>query len=613
MFNIPQKFDGVSVLPAAEWNSLADELKNVITSSGQALSGADVFQISKALANYVINGNYFTDSGVANAYVLGVVGAKMSPTAYFDGFTALFKVGNTNTGISTVNVTGLGIKTIKKASGTSDLGSGDLVANMVVEIVYNLSGDYFELTRTEFIAGDFLRRNVTANVTVGYTTTAYSLGNSGTGTVTPSIANGHIQTININGNFTLATPIEAASGIIEIQATNASPGGFTINTTAYTVIENAYDSSSGKVNIIRILKIGSISYLSIQPVPIVSLTSFSSYNSAINGDFDIWQRAISFTNPSDDTYTADRWVNRKLATSAQYNILQSGDIPNVDTNISRLNYSLQAIITAADASMAAGNFVAITQRVEGFNFKALAQKPFTMSFWVKSSITGTYCVSFNSRNDDRSYVAEYTINAANTWERKVITVAASPTGGTWTYTTGVGLKVNFVLYAGSTYQTAANTWNASTSYATSNQTNFLGNNGAIFRIAAVKLEPGSNASPFVSEDYAINLERCQRYYEKSYDYNIVPGTITMIGQYVYPQQNAQLNPAMVKYTTAKANTPTIYIYNPITGAINSMRGSTNVNYTPSILYVAQRSFAINNSVTGVLQDLMFQYVIDSEL
>lgn len=261
MENIPQKFDGVSVLPAAEFNSIVNELKNIVSSSSQVLTGADVAQIAKGMANYVANGNFYTDSGSANTYVLTVVGSKFAATGYTNGFTVMFKVGNSNTGASTVNVSGLGIKPIKKNNGASDLSSGDMTAGNIVELVYDSGSDYFELTRTELIAADFLRKDTTANVTVGYTTTAQSLGNSGTGTITPTIATGSIKTLTINGNFTLAAPTDAQSGYIEILATNDGVGGHAITVSAYQVVSGSYNSIAGAVNLIRITKIGSSSFL----------------------------------------------------------------------------------------------------------------------------------------------------------------------------------------------------------------------------------------------------------------------------------------------------------------------------------------------------------------
>lgn len=622
----------MSVLPAAEFNSLVDELKNIITSSGQALTGADVTQIAKGIANYVMNGNFFTDSGVANAYLLNVVGAKLAPTTYTNGFTVLFKVGNTNTGASSVNVGGLGVKSIKKNNGADDLDAGDLSMGSIVELVYDLSGDYFELTRTEFIAGDFLRRDQTSNVTVGYTTTAFSLGNSGTGTVTPLIANGHIQTLTINGNFTLAAPTDIESGIIEIEATNTAPGGFVITTSAYTVIQNDYNNASGAVNLIRILKIGSISYLSIRPATLVSNVSVLApvYNAVINGGMDVWQRNVSFTNPINNTYTADRWFNAKLVTTAAYNYTRSTLVPPVDNNTPLLNYSLAINVTASDASVTATKLAMISQRIEGYNYKPLAQRSMTLSFWVRSSITGTYCVSVCNSNRDRCFIREYTINNANTWERKVISIDPSPALGTWNYLNGIGLEVNFVLMAGSNFQGSAGTWLTTASLATANQTNFLGVNGATFNLTAVQLETGSNASPFALEEFTEIFNKCQRYFEKTYNLNLFPGNangraaqISSQDEGAYymgngitttaPQPLSASSPNG-RYYVRKRSLPSAQTYNPSNGNAGNARNITaNANILSNIL-AGETSILIGFPGGGTLGNAYeLHYTIDSEL
>ena len=263
MYNIPTKVDGISTLPASEFNSLVNELKNAITTSGQNLSGSDAQQVAKSMADYVINGNFFTDSGTANAYVLTVVGNKVAPTAYADGFIVYYLVGNTNTGASTVNVSGLGIKNIKKDNGSQDVGAGDLTQNKLVQLIYDSSNDCFNLFATEFVAADYLNRNVTNNITVGYTTTAENLGNSGTGTVTPLISTGSIKTLTINGSFTLAAPTDTESGYIEIEATNDGVGGYSITLTAYTQISGTYKADASAVNLFRISKVGTNCYLEI--------------------------------------------------------------------------------------------------------------------------------------------------------------------------------------------------------------------------------------------------------------------------------------------------------------------------------------------------------------
>ncbi len=145
MENIPVKVDGVDRLPAAEWNQLPAELETLITSTGQTLSGGILDQISKASAIYAAGGNFYTDSGIADAYVLTVVGAKKAPVAYFNGMSVRFLPGNVNGGgAATVNVASLGVKNIKLADGATDPAGGDIPLSSEITLTYD--GTNFRLT-----------------------------------------------------------------------------------------------------------------------------------------------------------------------------------------------------------------------------------------------------------------------------------------------------------------------------------------------------------------------------------------------------------------------------------------------------------------------------------
>lgn len=160
MQNIVTKNTGDS-LTAAEWNQIPDELENSITDTGQSLSGGDLFQVSKAMAIYAAGGAFYTDSGAADAYVLSSVGSKRAPVAYFEGMEIVFKAGNTNTGASTVNVAGLGVKTIE--SDGSPLVAGQ-ISTEINRCTYNTSTGKFDLTFSG-TANDILTRLKTVDGT----------------------------------------------------------------------------------------------------------------------------------------------------------------------------------------------------------------------------------------------------------------------------------------------------------------------------------------------------------------------------------------------------------------------------------------------------------------
>ena len=242
-------------------------------------------------------------------------------------------------------------------------------------------------------------------------------------------------------------------------------------------------------------------------------------NRIINGDMGIAQRTSSSTanvisNSTLRYDTVDRWGYWAEAAS-KFTVSQSSTAPT--------GFSTSALITSSTAlSVGAGTFYSFAQRIEGFNFSDFGfgtanAKSFTVSFWVRSSITGTfpfYC--FNS-GYSRTYVSTFTINAANTWEQKTITVAGD-TSGTWVgATNGYGIEVGFTLAAGSNYfQPSANTW-SSTNFGLglSGATNFLSTNGATLNITGFQLEVGSVATPFERRDYGRELIMCQRYYYRT--------------------------------------------------------------------------------------------------
>lgn len=129
-------------LTAAEWNEVPSEIQNVIEGLGITLSGADLNQLGKAIAGYVANGTFYTDSGAADAYVLTAIGSKQSPTAYTDGLTARFTPGNINTGASTVNVASLGVKSIVNKLG-EPMQAEDITAIGIITLRFDFANDEF--------------------------------------------------------------------------------------------------------------------------------------------------------------------------------------------------------------------------------------------------------------------------------------------------------------------------------------------------------------------------------------------------------------------------------------------------------------------------------------
>lgn len=247
------------------------------------------------------------------------------------------------------------------------------------------------------------------------------------------------------------------------------------------------------------------------PPVVASIAGFK--NKIINGKMDISERGGSFPAIAANAYCLDRWaIGIGGSTSAVLTASQQTDAP---TNNEFLQ-SLRLAVTTADTSIASTEFVSIRQRVEGYNVRDLIGRTFTLSFWVRSSKTGIHCVSLQNSGGDRSYVAEYTITTANTWEQKTITVSGGLiTAGTWNWTAGIGLAVEWTLASGTSFHTTAGAWQTGSFRATANQVNCLDSTSNIFAITGVQLEPGSVATPFEHRSFGAELALCQRYYAGS--------------------------------------------------------------------------------------------------
>ena len=235
-------------------------------------------------------------------------------------------------------------------------------------------------------------------------------------------------------------------------------------------------------------------------------------NRIINGQMTIDQRNAGASVTPTDAYTLDRWEVREDtdgAASAQ----QISDAPTGFSN------STIITTTTADASLTGVQRVLFSQYIEGFNtsdlnFGTANAVTVTLSFWVKSTLTGTFAGSLQNSARNRSYVFNYTISAANTWEQKSITITGDTTG-TWIgATNGIGLRVNFALGVGPDNTGTANSWQGSNLFSSSGATSVIGTLSATWQVTGVQLELGSTATPFDFRSIGTELALCQRYYHK---------------------------------------------------------------------------------------------------
>jgi hypothetical protein len=249
-------------------------------------------------------------------------------------------------------------------------------------------------------------------------------------------------------------------------------------------------------------------------------------NRIINGGMVVNQYARGTFNVSTGGATtttdfpADRFGFYKDQSGATIAASNSSTAPTGFTNS-----TLWSVTTGASAGSVDQCFIA--QQIEGYNWADLAwgtanAKSVTFSFWVNTSVTGTYGISFSNSAANQVYVATYTVNAANTWEQKTITIAGS-TSGTWLTTNGIGLRIRFDMGSGTTFETATpNTWQGTYDSTVSGRANLTGTTGATFYLTGVQMEVGTVATSFDFRSIGTELALCQRYLPAFNSSGIVP-------------------------------------------------------------------------------------------
>ena len=288
----------------------------------------------------------------------------------------------------------------------------------------------------------------------------------------------------------------------------------------------------------------------------VSVPNQSAFkNIIINGDMSIAQRGTSSSITTSGYYTVDRF-NMPINTMGTFTVSQSTDTPTGQGFSTSSKYDC----TTADASPASGDFIRFEQYVEAQNLQYLKfgtanAQSLTLSFWVKSTKTGTYIAELRNFDGGRTICNSYTINASNTWEKKTITVSGD-TSGSFNNDNGLGLACTFWLGAGSDFTsgTLATDWEATTSANRAvGQVNLADSTSNEWYITGVQLEAGTTASDFEFLPYDVNLQRCQRYYELC-DGNRVVGT----------SYNSKLFCNQIRFSVTKRVSPTITIQNNTT-------------------------------------------------
>lgn len=325
-------------------------------------------------------------------------------------------------------------------------------------------------------------------------------------------------------------------------------------------------------------------------------------NRIINGDMRIDQRnsgaSVTVSNSSLNTFSVDRWQGAGETTDGVFTLQQSSVAPTGFTN------SLLATVTTADSSIGVSQRYFIQQRIEGFNtsdfgWGATGAQSVTLSFWVRSSLTGTFGGAIRNSAGDRSYPFSYTISAANTWEKETITIPGDTTG-TWVTNNGIGMMVTWGLGVGSSLSGTAGSWAATNYWSSTGATNWISTNAATFYITGVQLEQGSVATPFERRPYGMELALCQRYFSSSSDSFLVD---SYGGVAVNIDSGANVQ---VPFPVTMRATPTLTVSEAVNG------GSTTVTqYLHKYGFCRIRKFT--GSGSGNIRLAVNSYTADIEL
>jgi hypothetical protein len=333
------------------------------------------------------------------------------------------------------------------------------------------------------------------------TQTLYALP-SGTPIVQPIITGGTVNNTNVSNSIIINPTINGGTANNITIANSTFSGGLSgSNITANTISNTSFQTGSVE------------NYMNSQGL------NLGMRNRIINGAMMIDQRnvggSITITPTGGGQYTVDRWFGQ-ASQSSKFSVQQNAG--SVTPPIGFSNYC--GVTSLSAYSVTSGDYFSIRQQIEGYNIADLAfgtanAKSITVSFWVYSSLTGTFGGSAQSvfaSGSTRTYPFTFSIASANTWTYITVTIPGDTGGsGVWATGNGVGLSLAFGLGVGSTYSASAGSWISGNYISTTGATSVVGTNGATFYITGVQLEKGSVATPFENRLYGAELALCQRY------------------------------------------------------------------------------------------------------
>jgi hypothetical protein len=326
-----------------------------------------------------------------------------------------------------------------------------------------------------------------------------------------------------------------------------------------------------------------------------TVSNMAGRNRIINGSMVLDQRnaGASYAQSTTAIYGLDRWKTDIDSGSGRWSVQQVVDAPAGFTN------SLKVTITTQEAQPASA-LHQIYQAIEGYNIADLAfgtasASDITVSFWVKSSVTGTY--SLNVFKSDYVYTTSYVVSAANTWEYKTVTIPGA-TAETWATDNTPGMYLEFTIGGGTSQVRTADTWSSGTGIGVVAGSVYLpATSSATFQVTGVQLEAGSVATPFERRQYGQELALCQRYYNNikiQADYDTSKSTTTLWRCYLFPEMRA---------------TPTVNVFTQF----NYYSSSSGTAFTPTLFSNTNAVSVRGSSLTSARGFQSGTFSVDAEL
>jgi len=288
-----------------------------------------------------------------------------------------------------------------------------------------------------------------------------------------------------------------------------------------------------------------------------------------------WQRGTTFTSPASGDYTSDRFQYRSSGIQ-DFTITRDADHPTRAQAGAEDDKSYKILVTTTNGSPGVSDFTTIEHSVEGFMAIPVYGNPFYLTFWVKSSVAGVYCVGFQNASRTTSFVSEYTIASPNTWEEVNIQVTHDLFGGTWEIGNLAGLRLVFALAAGTNFHGTKDVWQTANVFATSNQTNLSATGAATFQLALITCSHGIIGESFYFRDAGRELSFCQRYFQKSYDIGDAPGSVSAAGIAAATSFGTADLPGLSNTNIRSMRAaPTATWFSPVTGTAARVRNVTD--------------------------------------